>query len=90
MSSVSMSMWTRLSCSTRWISTIGLSAGLQHAGIAAAHWMRAVRGAAQGFRPETRRLVQIGNLAVDQHGAKARVAHVGSPDSEATQPFSIE
>jgi hypothetical protein len=27
-SSVSMSMWTRLSCSTRWISTIGSSGGV--------------------------------------------------------------
>lgn len=57
---------------------------LEHAVGAAAHRMRAVDGTAQGFRPKARRRVHIGDLAIDQHGAKARVVHVGFLDLHRT------
>jgi hypothetical protein len=50
---------------------------LEHAVGAAAHRMGAVDRAAERFRPEARRRVDVGDLAIDQHGAKAGAVHVG-------------
>jgi hypothetical protein len=43
--------------------------------------MGAVDGAAQGLRPEARRLVYVIDVAVNQHGAKAGVVHADFPRS---------
>ena len=46
--------------------------------------MRAVDGAAQGLRPEARRLVYVIDVAVNQHGAEAGVVHAGFLDLHRT------
>ncbi len=75
MSSVSMSMWT--------VHALDLHDGLvgrdlQHALIAAAARMVGIYGATQCLAPEAGRLVHIGGLAVDQHGAEAGLVHISA------------
>ena len=79
MSSVSISIWTRLS----WSHALNLNDGLvgrsfQHTVIAAAARMFEVHGATQRLAPEARGLVHIGSFAVDQNGAQAGMMHVST------------
>src|SRR5262249_33937401 len=47
----------------------------QHAVTVAAHWMAKVHGTAERGSPEMSGLVQVGGLAINQHGAQAGVVH---------------
>ena len=52
---------------------------LQHPVVAAAARMVEVHRAAQRTGPESGRCIRVRRVAVDQHGAQARVVHVGPP-----------
>jgi hypothetical protein len=56
--------------------------GLQHAVIAAAARMAGVHGATQRLAPEAGGLVDIGGLAVDQHGAETGMVHISGLSCE--------
>src|ERR1700752_41802 len=64
--------------------------GLQHAIIAAATRMGMVHGPTQRLAPEAGGLVDIGGLAVDQHGAEAGMVHISASHASPSNSQSLE